>query len=277
MATSGVMADFTRLPTSNKVMLFVLVGAVLGIAYWQLIYKSLAQSVSDAETDHDTKNAMNNKLAADLPKYEALKAQAAELQRKINANSKALPTETELPAFFETINRKLLDSGVELVRTLQQPQENVEGFVKVPISIEVQGSFLQIKRFFASLQQHDLGPKDDAQPTDDRERIISIENLSLTDPKVNNGVVILDAKFIASTFRLADAPAGSGSAAGAGSAAKPATPPAAGAPMPTGAPLPTSTPAGAKASVEKSLEKGDARDRNATNVDEAKTPAKGGR
>jgi Tfp pilus assembly protein PilO len=216
--------------------------------------------------------AMNAKLAADNPKYELLKAQGAELQRKINANSKALPTETELPAFFDAINRKLIDSGVELVRTSKKPEETVEGFVKVPIDMEVTGTFLQIKRFFASLAQRDS--KDDT--ADDRERIISIENLALTEPKVVGGIVMLDAKFVASTFRVAEEPAGSGAGAGPKpTTAKPTTTTPAqptGAPMPTGAPLPTNTPAGAKASVNASMEKADKVDRNATGVEEAKTP-----
>jgi type IV pilus assembly protein PilO len=274
MATSGAMADFTRLPTQQKVLLFIVVGLALGAVYFQFVYKSLNQSLADAQQEHDQKNGMNKKLGEEIPEFETLKAKQVDLQREINANAKALPTETELPAFFETINRKLLDSGVELIRTSKRPEESLEGFVKVPVEVEVQGTYLQIKRFFASLAQHDLS-HDDAD-ADDRDRIISIENLALTTPTVRNGAVILDAKFIAATFRLEEpvAPAGSG-APGAGSAAKPAAGPAS-APMPASAPLPTNTPAGAKASVEKSVQAGDTRNRNATNVEEAKTPAGSG-
>src|ERR1700733_4912982 len=171
MATSGVMADFTRLPTQQKVLLFIVIGLAFGAVYFQFIYKPLNNNLADAQQEHNQKLGMNKKLGDEIPEFEALKANQGDLQREINANAKALPTETELPAFFETINRKLLDSGVELIRTSKKPEETVEGFVKVPVEIEVQGTYLQIKRFFASLAQHDLSHDD--TDAEDRDRIIS--------------------------------------------------------------------------------------------------------
>jgi Tfp pilus assembly protein PilO len=271
-ATSGAMADFTRLPTQQKVLLFIVIGLALGAVYFQFVYKPLNQNLADAQQEHEQKLGMNKKLGDEIPEFETLKAKQVENQREINANAKALPTETELPAFFETINRKLLDSGVELIRTSKKPEESVEGFVKVPVELEVQGTYMQIKRFFASLAQHDLSH--DSEDAEDRDRIISIENLSLTQPTVRNGAVMLDAKFVAATFRLDEPVVPAGSAAPGAGSAQPAGP--ASAPMPQSAPLPTNTPAGAKASVEKSVQAGDTRNRNATNVEEAKTPAGSG-
>jgi hypothetical protein len=95
--------------------------------------------------------------------------------------------------------------------------------------------------------------------------------------------IILTAKFTAVTFRQEDkpvAPEGAPAQPAPASAVRPApTPPipkAPASPAATPPPLPSATtPAGAKARVEKAGEKGDARNRNASGVDEAKSPAAG--
>ena len=281
-ATSGVMADFARLPPQRKALVFVVIGLMLGALYFQFFFKSLKQDVEDAEGEHAGKAASSAKLTTDIADYDKLKPHYEELQAIITENQKALPTEAEVPAFFETLNRKVTETGVEIRNWRQLPEQAVEGFVRVPVEIEMEGTYLQIKRFFASLVQKDIGP---APGTDnpgmppgpapeERERIVSIEGLSLRDPTVRNREIKLTAHFIATTYRQDERP---GAAPTPGAPGAPALPPkpSAAPPMPT-APTPTpaaaGTPAGAKKMTEDAIDKGDKKDRNATGVDEAKTP-----
>lgn len=265
----AAMADFARMPTRQKVTVFVVIGLVLGGLYWQFVYKGLEADLEAARSENTSKKALNDKLEKhDLPDFERLKARMATLQRIIEENQKALPTEAELPAFFETLNRKVLESGVEVIRSKQGKEEPVESFLKVPIEYEIQGTYVQIKKFFASLMPKKKKPgqapepmPDGEQPVEERERIVSIENLSLTNPVVRNREIRLTARFTASTFRQEER-----------KDASPAKPAAA---APVGTP-PASTPKGAKEQTEKAIDKGDQRDRNAAGVHEAKTPSSTG-
>jgi Tfp pilus assembly protein PilO len=276
MATAGALADFKRLPPQRKALLFGVVGLLVGLLYFQFGYRSLTESIDNAESAHSTKVAQNKTLGDNIPKYDDAKAQLAELTNVIAQNQTALPTEAELPAFFETLNRKVIEAGVQVINYKRAPEEKVESFIKAPVKFEITGTFMQIKRFFASLVQKDVGPAVQTPTTpgdaatEDRERIVSIENLSLGTPVVRERQLYLTAKFTASTFRQEEkkpAPGtGSGSAAGAGSGA------GSGAmPMPSAA-----TPQGAKVRAENAIDKADTKDRNATGVDEAKTPTGSG-
>lgn len=266
MATSGVMNDFARMPTQRKVLVFVVIGLLLGGLYWQFVYKKLTANLEQAENDNQRMAQENAKLAKDIPEFEKLKTRVKELEVKISENQKALPTEAEVPAFFETLERKVTESGVEINKWRKLKEEPVEQFVKVPVEIEINGTFMQIKRFFASLVQKGVTP---AVPTgetpvsEERERIVSIENLALTNPTVKNREINLTAKFVAITFRQDDK-----SAADAKKAAE------AKAKDKDKALAPASTPKGAKQRTEDAIDKGDQKDRNATGVDEAKTPTK---
>jgi type IV pilus assembly protein PilO len=275
----GAMAEFARWPTERKVLAFAAVGLVLGLLYWRFGYRALDERLESARSEHDNKVSTNRKLAEDIPKYEQLRTHMARLRELIEKNQTALPSEAEVPAFFETLQHKVNESGVEIHRWTNRPEEPIESFVKVPVDVEMTGTFMQIKRFFASLIQDDVRTATGAEDkgSEDRERIVSIENLALSTPTVRNREIVLNAKFTAVTFRQEDkaagtvAPGSSPPAVPKPAAPRPAAPATPSAPPP---PLPSaSTPAGAKQRVENSLEKGDARNRKAAGAADAKPGA----
>lgn len=266
MAATGAMADFARMPQQKKILLFVGIGAVLAVLYWKVAYKSLDEDLDAAEAQHTANIASNKKLADDIPKYEELKAHKAKLDELNKKNQAALPQEADIPHFFETLQQKVTESGAAIRKWTNKPGEPVESFVRMPVEVELSGTFMQIKRFFASLVQSDVQlPGTDHG--DEPERIVSIENLQLSNPTVVNREIVMTAKFTAVTFRQADKPTPPPGTP----AAKPATPaPSASppaAPLPSAAPAPAAppplpsaaTPAGAKARVDNAMDKGQAR------------------
>ena len=236
-----VHADFGRMPGSRRAV-FVVIGLVLGLLYWRFLFKSLEERVETTEASHATLVQQNKSLEADIPKFAVLRQEMAEIQKTIEENQKALPTEAEVPHFFETLERKMTESGVEITKWKKMNEEPVETFMKVPVEIELVGTFMQLKRFFASLVEQPAAPSVDDQGVEERERIVSIENLSLGAPVGRNREIVLTAKFTAVTFRQDDKSAKAPSA-----------------PMPTkagAAPLPpANTPAGAKARTEDAIRK----------------------
>ena len=247
MAASSAMADFGRMPTNRKILIFVVIGLVLGLLYWRFVFKGLQEKVLRTQGEHASLVNLNKQLEGDIPKYAVLRQQMAELQKTIEENQKALPTEAELPHFFETLERKMNESGVEITKWKKGNEEPVEQFVKVPVDIELVGTFMQLKRFFASLVEVKV-PTADETGVEERERIVSVENLSLSAPVVRNREIVLTAKFTAVTFRQDD------------KATKAVAPPA---PTKAGAaaqPLPpASTPKGARMQTEDAMKKDEER------------------
>lgn len=271
MASSGAMADFARLPTSRKILLFVVIGALGFFLYYRFVYKGLKEDVAKAKNKQQQAIQQNAQLEADIPKFNELRAKKEVLDRLIVEHSKALPTESEVPAFFETLERKITESGVEVLKWNKKIEEPVESFVKVPLDVELTGNFMQIKRFFASLVEKKH--KGDSK-VEERERIVSIENLALTSPTVKNREIVLTARFTAVTFRQADLPPTAPGAPGAlptpiqGGAPAPA--------MPTTPPPNAGTPGGAKTRVEDSLEKADQRAKDIEKAGGGSARLKGG-
>jgi Tfp pilus assembly protein PilO len=259
-----VMADFARLPNQRKAMIFIVAGFLIFLLYYQFGFKSLSKDLDEANAQHNAKVAASHKADQDIKTYNELKPAVNRLTAQIAENEKALPTEAELPAFFETLNRKVTESGVQVNRSNQAPEAPVESFIRVPVDFEIQGTFMQIKRFFASLvpKKKKAGMSDVTASGDpaveERERIVSIDNLTIGDPQIKNREIILTAKFTANTFRQEEKLDVTPAKPAAGAAA-PAHPPAAG----TGSaakPLPpAATPQGAKVRANNAMDKSEQR------------------
>ncbi len=206
---AGALADFARRPTRVKIGIFAALGALLGLLYWQFGYQPLKKSRTQAESELAADRADEKKLKEQKDEYDRKVLRQDELKRQIEQNQKALPTESEMPAFFDMLARRTGEAGVEPIKRLVGKEVQIETFVKVPVDIEVTGTFYQLKRFFASLRpdgEDVAAMRLPSDPVEEKDRIVTIENLSIADPKVKNGEIMLTAKFTAATFRAADQP-----------------------------------------------------------------------
>ncbi|KAB2910576.1 MAG: hypothetical protein F9K40_02290, partial [Kofleriaceae bacterium] len=204
---AGALAEFSRRPLQQKVLIFIGIGALLGLLYWQFMLSSLIKERDTAQADLDAQKSEQDRLRAQKKRYDDLVADEARLRAEIEQNQKALPTESEMPAFFDMLSRKTGEAGIELVKREIKKDVVIEAggapppppggkpapatvsaaaasFIKVPVDIEVTGTYYQLKKFMASLRPR----KSEAQVTDpdaveEKDRIITIESLAITDPK----------------------------------------------------------------------------------------------
>ncbi|MEZ4362852.1 MAG: type 4a pilus biogenesis protein PilO [Kofleriaceae bacterium] len=195
---NAALEDFARRPTSYKISVFG--GVILGLAalYYQFGYKTLEDDLTGERATSGQLYAKKAQLEKDEVAFRELQTKMVALKKIIDENQKALPTGSELPAFFDTLNRKVNEAGVEIRKWEYKKDIPVAAFVKVPVEIELTGTFFQLKRFFASLVQRGVSGRGDDE---ERERIVTIENLQLTNPQIKNREILLTAKFTASTFR----------------------------------------------------------------------------
>jgi type IV pilus assembly protein PilO len=226
----GALAEFGKRPLGQKVGIFAGIAALLLLLYFQFMLRPLQKKLKAQAAMNTQLQQEGEDLDDKIANINELLKKRAQLDKQLEEDRSALPTEAELPSFFDTLNRKVGDAGVEVKRWEYKREEPVEDFYRVPVEIELTGTFQQLKRFFASLLPHDDGAGADLPS--EKERIITIENLTLSDPTPKNGEIVLTAKFTASTFRQDEAkktPAAPGAAAAPAKPATPPTPPPAGA------------------------------------------------
>jgi type IV pilus assembly protein PilO len=195
--------SLARLPLPAKVGFGAVMFVLVGLVYWVVFYTEVSAKIEGA-------NRQSSDLQTELARQQ--QAQAGYLvdrdelvmrqqrQRELN---KVLPADTEAAAFLSSLQQVSNVSGVNLKGWKPEEEQSQAFYAKVPMRLDLAGHFHQIAKFM-----YEVGRLD---------RIINIENIELSDPKVVGDDVDLTAHCLATTFHALKAKP----AASAGAAAPP--------------------------------------------------------
>jgi type IV pilus assembly protein PilO len=166
------------------------IGAALmilsGVVYFVVFYGDLATSI---KAEEGRERQLRDDLGEAQKAQHAYQLDLAELsdrqqrQRELN---KILPATTEYPAFLSSVQSVANVAGVNLSGWFPQGEAPDQFYARVPMKIELQGRFHQIAKFFYNVGQLD--------------RIINMENITITEPTVKGDEVVLKVSALATAF-----------------------------------------------------------------------------
>jgi type IV pilus assembly protein PilO len=177
----------TKLPLIAKVGVGAGLLVLVGVAYFVVLYGDIESTIRAA---HGQEQALRSDLAEARKNEFAYQKDLAELtdrqqrQRELN---KVLPVDTEYPAFLSAVQTVANVSGVGLTAWAPQPEVAEQFYARVPMRVSLVGRYHQVAKFFYGVGQLD--------------RIINMENISLTDPKVQGDDVVVKTEALATAFR----------------------------------------------------------------------------
>lgn len=163
--------------------LALLVGAAYFIVFYNEVSSAItAQQRQEQNLRQELGNARQSETAYNQDLMELKKKE--QLQRELN---KILPETTESPAFLSAIQGVANVSGVTLQSWTPLPEARQQFFAKVPMKVTLEGRFHQIMKFFWGVGQLD--------------RIINVENIALSNPKISGDEVRLKVDCLTTAFR----------------------------------------------------------------------------
>lgn len=179
-----------RLPVAAKFAVGIGLVAVLAIAYVVVFYGDLSNSINTAKSEEerlrrDLAEARKNEFV-----YEKDLADLTLRQQRQRELNKMLPTNTEYPAFLSAVQNVANVTGVSLTAWSPNQEVTEEFYARVPMKIELSGRFHQVAKFLYGIGQLD--------------RIINMENISLSDPKQVGDDLILKVESLATAFRAVE-------------------------------------------------------------------------
>jgi len=161
---------------------------VLGAAaYYIIFYSDMARAIEQAQ---QRETSLHSELAAARQNEFAFQRDLAELterQQRQNQLAKVLPNNTEYPAFLSSLQSVSNVSGITLSAWAPQPEVAEQFYSRVPMRLDLEGRFHQIAKFFYGVGQLD--------------RIINMENISMTDPKEVDKDYVVRVTALATAFR----------------------------------------------------------------------------
>lgn len=189
-------STLAKLPLLARIGVGVGVVALVFLAYFIVFYGDIEGQIKAAQGQerglrNDLAEARKNEFA-----YQKDLAELTDRQHRQRELNKVLPTETEYPSFLSAVQSVANVSGIGLTAWAPQPEVVEKFYARVPMRVSLVGRYHQVAKFFYGVGQLD--------------RIINMENISLTDPKVQGDDVVVKTEALATAFRsVEDAKVGS--------------------------------------------------------------------
>ena len=205
----------SKVPLWGKILAGVIGAlAVFGV-YWFVFYSDVSAKIEGANRQ---KQALKDELVQQQQAQASYFADRDELalrEQRARELNKVLPPESETDAFLSSVQTSANAAGIDLKGYAPLDEVPQNFYAKVPMKLDLSGKFHQIAKF-----AFELGKSD---------RIINVENIELTEPKIVGDEVILKGHCLATAFHAIkpkEAPRGPGAPGAPGAA--PATPAPAG-------------------------------------------------
>ncbi len=179
-----------RLNLPTKIGIGLILVVLVAVVYFVVFYGDLATSIS-------AEQGRGRQLTGDLADaqkaqhaYQMDLAELADRQQRQRELNKILPATTEYPAFLSAVQAVANVAGVSLTAWTPQDESPDLFYARVPMRVELTGRFHQVAKFFYNVGQLD--------------RIINMEDISLTEPIQKGDEVTLKVSALATAFHSID-------------------------------------------------------------------------
>ena len=163
------MAKFGEMSFGTRLLVLFLVAAIVGAAYYYVLYNPVNQSNQELRTKIADKKAENERLREFEPKLVQLNRDMAILEQQIEREKKVVPEDKDADQFIRLLHDTAATSGIEIRRYAALPTANHEFYSDVPFTIDIDGPYYSVLNFFARVSE--------------LERIVNIDNLQMASAK----------------------------------------------------------------------------------------------
>ncbi len=181
-------SSLAKLPTMAKVGIGAGLVVLVFVAYYVVFYGDIESSIKAARSQERTlreelAEARKNEFA-----YQKDMAELTDRQQRQRDLEKILPANTEYPSFLSSLQNVANSTGVSLSAWTPEEESPEQFYSRVPMKLELWGRYHQIAKFFYGVGQLD--------------RIINMENISITDPKQQGDDIMVRAEGLATASRM---------------------------------------------------------------------------
>ena len=200
MATASAKdASFSSLPLAGKLFVLAVLLGVVSAIYYFAFHMQLSDQIQGAHARYAQLQQEQVQAEQRQQRYLELVQELAAREALDRANKRVLPADAEIAAFLQDLNRIAELSGLQMSSVQPRPEMLEQYYTKIPVKLRFVGSFHQLAKFFYNVGR--------------LERIISMEDIELTQPRLADGQILIDVDVMATTYRQ---PEGAAPAAAAG-------------------------------------------------------------
>ena len=164
---------------------FMLVPAVI---FFVLYYTPTSKQIEKLGKENLFLQSEIQKVEAIAGKLNEHKAERAAVELQLKAAAMLLPKQQEIPSLLTNISEQGTNSGLEFISFQPKAETRQEFYAVIPLAISVYGTYHRIGSFLDKLSKLN--------------RIVSVNNIGLTNPQVTGNNAKLTANLELVTYRF---------------------------------------------------------------------------
>ncbi len=183
-----LLEKFAALTLAARLGVALGLGVAIAGGYFYWLYLPKNEELKQAQArlaSAEAKLRESRKTAAELPRF---KEEVLRLNQELVVALAQLPEEKDIPDLLASVSRVGQESGLEVL-LFKPAAEKREGlYASIPVQMQATGTFHQLVTFFDRVSR--------------LPRIVTIRDVTLSDPKEANARITLKAAFNATTYRF---------------------------------------------------------------------------
>lgn len=182
----AAQSSLARLPLVAKFGIGAGLLILVGVAYFVVFYGEVSSSIKAAQRTETQKRTELQRAQTRVKEYDKDLAELKDRELRQRELNKVLPKNTEYPSFLSSVQSVANVAGVSLSAWTPQEEVPEQFYARVPMKLELEGRYHQVAKFFYGVGQID--------------RIINMENISITDPKLEGDEFKVKVEALATAF-----------------------------------------------------------------------------
>ena len=164
---------------------FIVVPSVIFLV---LFYAPTSKKIDKLHKDNAYLQSEIHKVEAIAGKLNEHKAERAAVQLQLKAAALLLPKQQEIPSLLTNISEQGTNSGLEIISFQPKAETHQEFYAVIPLAISVYGTYHRVGLFLDKLSKLN--------------RIVSVNNIALSNPQVIANDAMLTATLELVTYRF---------------------------------------------------------------------------
>lgn len=186
----NLIARIAKVPLPQRLAVMVVLLLVIAAGTYFMAIQPLEEKIVRHDSriaQLDTELVKKKAIARDLTRY---RVEVERLKQRLNEALTLLPNEAEIPELLQKLASLVQQSDL-VMKQFEPTGEVVQGFyARIPVKMAIVGNYHSIAVFYDKVAK--------------LARIVNVTDIKLKSPKVENKRIVLEAEFVATTFKFVE-------------------------------------------------------------------------
>ena len=180
----------SKIPLAQRILILAGIVILLLVVNYFFFVSPKQEEIARSERriqQLDSELVQKQAIARNLPRY---RVEVERLKQRLNEALTLLPNEAEIPELLQKIAARVEQSDCSMETFEPEPEVESGFYARIPVKMTIAGNFHSIMVFFDKISK--------------LSRIVNVTDIELTEPSVENKKVVLEANFLATTFKFVE-------------------------------------------------------------------------